>query len=830
METQRTASERGETSAPVLENYRVHHVAGEGAFGAVYVAEQLEPVRRTVAVKVLKAGMDSRAVLARFEVERHVLAMMQHPNIAQIFDAGTTALGRPYFVMERIEGVPLTEYCDARRLSNRERLRIFVQVCSAVNHAHGKGILHRDLKPQNILVTEVDGEAVPKIIDFGIAKSIQGDAPAFAVHTVAGHVLGTPGYMSPEQACSNEDAIDARSDIYSLGVVLYELLTGSLPFDLEEVRKLGCVEGLEWLQERDPPRMTTRVTTSDTEHVCAMRSQTPPVLLRELSGDLEWIVRRAMERDVTRRYETANGFAMDVERFLNNEPVVARPPSASYLTRKFLWRNRIAVAAIATVALALLAGLAVALSQWSVAVDKEALAVEALTNERTALALEQAAVAEYARMRDIPLAEDLVHEADIDLWPANSDKVEAMDLWLERARDLEARAAGHRAALADYRNHARELEPDEERFLIGVVAKLVDRLDRLTGSDGLIEEVAERRGRAATFDTRWSHLTEDAWVSARRRVASNEKYRELSVLHPQRGLVPLGPDPDSGLEEFALLDSGLIPTRNETGRLTLTDEFALVFVLLPPARFWMGAQSTDPSGPNYDATAKDLEGPPHEVTLDAFFISKYEMTQGQWLRVMRTNPSSYHVGRDVNGRIVTARHPVESVDWYACERAMHRIGCLLPTEAQWEYAARAGTATPWWTGSAVTSIVGASNVADGETVAKLFRRQRFEPGISDGHLIHAPCGSFRANPFGLHDTIGNVWEWCRDRNGSYDYRAAPVDGERSSEHELWRAYRGGSFTFAADVARSSARTGYRPVKAGLGLGLRPARRVRSDSR
>ncbi|MCA8972324.1 MAG: serine/threonine protein kinase, partial [Planctomycetes bacterium] len=312
METQRTASERGETSAPVLENYRVLHAAGEGAFGTVYVAEQLEPIRRTVAIKVLKAGMDSRSVLARFEVERHVLAMMQHPNIAQIIDAGTTTLGRPYFVMERIEGVPLTDYCDARRLSNRARLRIFVEVCRAVNHAHGKGILHRDLKPANILVTEVDGEPVPKIIDFGIAKSIQDDTPAFAVHTVAGHVLGTPGYMSPEQACSHEDAIDARSDIYSLGVVLYELLTGCLPFDLDEIRKRGYVESLEWLQERDPPRMTTRVTTSDTEHVCAMRSQTSLVLLRELSGDLEWIVRRAMERDVTRRYETANGLAMDV--------------------------------------------------------------------------------------------------------------------------------------------------------------------------------------------------------------------------------------------------------------------------------------------------------------------------------------------------------------------------------------------------------------------------------------------------------------------------------------------------------------------------------------
>lgn len=317
--------------------YKLLQQIGEGGCGIVYMAEQEAPVRRRVALKIIKLGMDTREVVARFEAERQALALMDHPNIARVFDGGATETGRPYFVMELVRGEPITQYCDARRLTTRERLELFIQVCQAVQHAHQKGIIHRDLKPSNVLVTELDGRATPKVIDFGVAKATEQRLTEKTLFTRFGQVVGTPAYMSPEQAGFGGLDIDTRSDVYSLGVLLYELLTGSPPFDAKQLREAGFEAILRTIREVEPPKPSTRLSTLSQESraTVANRRQLEPAKLNGLlRGDLDWIVMKAMEKDRARRYETANGLGKDIERHLRNEPVVAAAPSKLYSGRR----------------------------------------------------------------------------------------------------------------------------------------------------------------------------------------------------------------------------------------------------------------------------------------------------------------------------------------------------------------------------------------------------------------------------------------------------------------------------------------------------------------
>jgi len=353
----------GEKAGDRIGRYKLLEKIGEGGMGSVWAAEQTEPVRREVALKVIKLGMDTKQVIARFEAERQALALMDHPNIAQVLDAGATATGRPYFVMERVKGVPITEYCDQHNLSTRQRLDLFVEVCRAIQHAHQKGIIHRDIKPSNILVMLQDGVPTPKVIDFGVAKATAGQRlTEKTLHTALAEFIGTPAYMSPEQAELTSEDIDTRSDIYSLGVMLYELLTGRTPFDAKRLIQAGLDGIRRIIREEEPVRPSTKLHTLDAEEqttVAKHRQSDPPKLVHLIRGDLDWIVIKTLEKDRGRRYETANGLAMDIQRHLNNEPVVACPPSGVYRLSKLIKRNKLVFAAASITTVALLSGLAV---------------------------------------------------------------------------------------------------------------------------------------------------------------------------------------------------------------------------------------------------------------------------------------------------------------------------------------------------------------------------------------------------------------------------------------------------------------------------------------
>ena len=379
-----------------IDRYLLLEKIGEGGMGEVWLAEQREPVHRHVALKLVKAGMNTREVMARFESERQALALMNHPAIAKVFDAGSTPQGGPYFVMEYVAGVPITAYCDERRLSTHARLELFIKVCEAVQHAHQKAIIHRDLKPSNILVAEMDGRAAPKIIDFGVAKALIRKLSADTVFTHAGMIIGTPAYMSPEQANSGGEDIDTRSDVYSLGIILYELLAGVGPLDLE---KITFDELLRKLREDDPPTPSTRIRLQDparSADVARKRHTEPLALSRQIRGDLDWIALKALEKDRSRRYASASELAADMERYLRNEPVLAAPPSALYRAGKFANRHRVPLATVCACVLALMVSAAFSVRQ-GIRANEEAAVAQAVDDFLQNDLLAQASAARQAR-------------------------------------------------------------------------------------------------------------------------------------------------------------------------------------------------------------------------------------------------------------------------------------------------------------------------------------------------------------------------------------------------------------------------------------------------
>lgn len=374
------------------DKYKIIEELGRGGLGVVFKAEQKEPVKRTVALKVIKLGMDTKEVVARFENEKQALAVMRHPNIAKVLDAGATKSGRPYFVMEFVPGVPITDYCDTHKLTIKERLELFIPVCEAVQHAHQKGVIHRDLKPSNVLVEIQDNKLVSKIIDFGVARATEHRLTERTLFTEQGQLIGTPEYMSPEQAEMSGLDVDTRTDIYSLGVMLYELLVGVLPFDPQTLRSAGYSEIQRIIREEEPPRASTRLSSlGDTQIPIAEKRGTDfTALHKQLKGDLDWITMKAMDKDRTRRYSTASDLAADISRYLNAEPIIARPPSNIYNIGKFVRRHKVGVVAVALVVLAVIIGGTAATVGFVRATRAERLAkLEAERANREAEAAEQ---------------------------------------------------------------------------------------------------------------------------------------------------------------------------------------------------------------------------------------------------------------------------------------------------------------------------------------------------------------------------------------------------------------------------------------------------------
>ncbi len=462
-----------DTPGTVLgERYTLIRKIGEGGCGTVYLAEQTIPVRRQVALKVIKLGMDTRDVIARFEAERQALALMDHPDIARVFDAGATATGRPFFVMEFVDGIPITKFCDAHNLTMAARLALFARVCLALQHAHQKGVIHRDLKPSNILVTLRDGVPAPRIIDFGIAKATSGRLSEHTLVTALDQFIGTPAYMSPEQAEHRELDLDTRSDIYSLGVLLYELLSGRPPYDPKSLAEAGLAEIRRIIREIDPPRPSARVSTltsADRATVARLRGAAPQHLAAALKGDLDWIVMRCLEKDRARRYDTASALADDLNRYLAHEPVTARPASNLYRLRKLARRHRLAFAAVTAVSLAVLVGLAVSTTQY----------LRATRAERAARAAEKSARDQAAATQAVNdfLTEDLLGQAG-SLNQADQGHAPDPDLKVRDALDRAAEKVGDRFATQPRTEAAVRLTLGNAYLGVGLPDKAIAHLTR----------------------------------------------------------------------------------------------------------------------------------------------------------------------------------------------------------------------------------------------------------------------------------------------------------------------------------------------------------------
>ncbi len=535
----------GEQPGQKVGRYKLLKQLGEGGCGIVYLAAQEEPVQRLVALKIIKLGMDTRNVIARFDAERQALALMDHPNIAKVLDAGATETGRPYFVMELVQGVRITHYCDENHLSAQQRLELFIQVCHAIQHAHQKGVIHRDIKPSNILVALHDGIPVPKVIDFGIAKAISGRLTNDPAVTLQGQFVGTPAYMSPEQAELSGLDVDTRSDIYSLGVLLYELLTGHPPFNQEQLVQSGFDKMRQTLRETDPVRpseMLTSMTNTDLTLTARLRCEEAPRLISSFKGDLDWIVMQSLEKDRQRRYETANALALDVRRYLNNEPVLARPPSRRYRLKKLIQRNKVVYASGAAVVLSMLIGLGVSTRMFIL--ERQA----RLGADIARVEAEQARANE-ARLRREAEAREKVTQAIVLLGHGQTEKADALlaSIPLEFFTPSTEATTVFRE-LGTWNTLQGRWRQAADRYLILMHVNHVDKADRSTGATAdlltaapLLVEAGDREGYEQVRRLALARLTGTS------NAAAAEQFLKTSLL------LPADPELMKALEPFARL-------------------------------------------------------------------------------------------------------------------------------------------------------------------------------------------------------------------------------------------------------------------------------------
>ena len=850
----------------LIEGYRLIREIGRGGMGVVFVAQQESPSRQ-VALKLPRPERLSSDVRRRFAFEVEALGRLQHPGIARIYEAGIadTAFGpQPFLAMELVAGRPLAGYCRVEQPSLNERLQLIVQICDAVQHAHQRGIIHRDIKPGNVFVDE-SGQV--KILDFGIARAVESDSPLTTLQTDVGQLIGTLPYMSPEQITGDPRELDTRTDVYSIGVLAYELVSGSRPFPVD------------------------RKSLAEAARII---DQTPAIPLGSIDGrcrgDLERIIAKAMEKDRERRYQSAAEFGADIRCFLGGLPPSVAPESATAHLRRFVRRYKLPLAAACAIVLAVTIGFAVSASMYFLA-------------ERR---LQQ--VIRLSDLHDLRILRDELRRV-----PAVPANIPLFESWLTRARGLTRRLPLHRATLAELRQRAepyterdrgrnmrdhpqaarlddlkrsrtayrRQLNtalaenPAAERRedIVRLQEKLVSidseiaRIETLiraertwTFTDAtlqwqhhMLEELIKELDELAKADGGFAtipyvkkqldfsrHVREssidgqrDAWERAIRSIRNREScpmYQGLN-LTPQLGLLPIGRDPESGLWEFAHLQTGTAPKRRPDGKLILTEDTGIVLVLIPGGSFAMGAVPPSPErptgSPNVDPLAYVYDHPLTAVKLAPFFMSKFEMTQGQWLRAEDNNPSTWGSQWKQGEENFNLLHPVETVTWHEADRVLARLRLALPTEAQWEYATRAGTTTPFWTGQDKHSIAGAANIADRRYGARRPNWHVTEEWLDDGYHRHAPVGSFQANHFGLHDVMGNVSEWCYDGCGPRTIPVRPGDGLRiaSEGGGGLRITRSGSFHTPSDHCRSVAGLAFAPTYRAEDIGVRPARSI-----
>ena len=684
--------------------------------GIVYLARQAKP-NRSVAIKVLREDHGTEVVSERLMREAQLLGQLSHPGIATVFEAGVADFGsgkQPWFAMEYVKGSTLTTHAENRSLDRRARVELIVAAARAVQHAHGAGIVHRDLKPENVVVRE---NGTPCVLDFGIAR-VASDTDNFPTLTQTGQVLGTFAYMAPEQARSGE--VDERADQFALGAMLYELLSGELPLPVRGLLPLDAMR-----------------TVSD----CVWTS--PTLYDPSLAGDLEGILAASLASEANRRYPSVGEFADDLERWLAGKPVHARPPTNFEHFRKFARHNAVLVWSSALGLVLVGAVLAVALNATFGRARESSVGM--LFSDRALLGNLQ--------------------QRSTELWPTGSDRIPDLDRWVKSAQGLVQRLERHRNALEaiDEAGQAASTVVGNELgddWLVGEGQKLIADLRVFASVDGLLAEMEQRLESARGIREQTIDNLKGAWSAAAERVRGDTRFTE--ELSPQEGLIPLGRDPESELEEFVVYGTGTVPTRDvTTGRIRPSEGDGIVLVLIPGGSYLIGTQSKDPKAPNYIEATEDIdrhEGPTFPVQLDTFLIGKFELTQDQWVRMEGSNPSDWETGSIIRGVTISALHPVESLSWQQAMKVLPRAGLTLPTEAQWEVAARAGSPWPRIEGPSYADLIGHVSWKTHDLLAL-----PSDPPVSlDGFYSHMPIASLRPHSFGLHDVLGNVWELCRD--------------------------------------------------------------------
>jgi len=831
---------------------------GHGGQGTVHRVHD-EDLHRDLAMKVLRKKIDVHTgsgsaemnTAGRFLEEAQITGQLDHPGIVPVHELGLDDEGKLFFTMKLVRGEDLRTVFGKVKTGedgwNRARaLGVLLRVCEAMAYAHAKRVIHRDLKPANVMVGHF-GEVY--VMDWGVARVLgeegasESQAPdgteeaedgrggevvsdmrsgesGGVLKTLDGHVVGTPAYMSPEQALGHQRRVGPHSDVYSAGAMLYELLAGNMPY-AEPARSMHNY--VVWYQvQKGPPRPLSKVAP-------------------EAPDELVAICECAMAREPEGRYRDMSELAADLSAYLEHRVVSAYDAGAMAQLRKWIERNKPLATAMAGIFVVLVIGFFTTLmmklesdrnaqlaeergDDLAQANDdleekrQEAVSSYELAEERRVLA--ERKTQEVLRLSALQDIEALLAEAD-RLWPVRSRDAQLYRDWIEQARALTVDLPSHIATRDALRGRT-ELQ-GEERWWLQRLDELITELEHLEGG-----HLSDRQslpsgigggGWTMTFRLQHAERLEQLhaeggafakhWKECLPGIRAAYPGLEIDV---QEGLLPMGADPDSGLWEFADIQTGHAELRDEEGFLRPSERGAIVFVLLPGGMYLYGAQPGNRGGPNWDRFADpDFEGPPTEVEVAPFFLSKYELTQAQWMRFTGRNPSEFQPPSKLAPSLT---HPVEMVSWDECTRQLARLGFALPSEIQWEYAARAGTDTVWWTGNDPRLVleVQAGNIADQSARRHGMRWPAANKmkWFDDGYVVHAPVGSFTPNPFGMHDMLGNVWEWCEDRFDS------TTEG---------RVMRGGSYRMEIQRARSAHRSYASGRLPASYLGVRPARNI-----